>query len=242
MTIKQVNDATQAHPEADFRIDGADIGLVNFVGQVRNISNLTTFVTYKLDDGTAEVDVKYWPDKDDVPDFDAMDTGGGASGRPRKAEPTVNGYARVLGRLGTFNNRRNITALVVRPIADMNEYHSHFLESTAVHLYFTRGLPPSKQQAAAGAGAGAVDGAGAGGAAAGGDTGGKVLPSMSPLARRMYQTLNNAPQNQEGLHVQHIATEMGVPVHDLLRAGEELINLGQIYTTVDDNTWAILDF
>lgn len=212
---------------------------MTFVGQVRNISNLTTFVTYKLDDGTGEVEVKFWPDKDDVPDVDPMDTGTGTGAEkpPQKQEVRVNGYARVMGKMGTFNNRRNVTALVVRPITDMNEFHCHFLEATAVHLFFTRGPQGGKPE-----GAGAVGGATDGAVAAGGAPGEKALPGMSPMARKMYQVMSSTPQSNEGLHVQQIATEMSVPVSEILRAGEELINLGQIYTTVDDNTWAILDF
>lgn len=212
---------------------------MTIVGQVRNISNLTTFVTYKLDDGTGEVEVKFWPDKDEVPDVDSMDTG---VEKPRKQEVKVNGYARVMGKLATFNNRRNVTALVARPITDMNEFHCHFLEATAVHLALTRGNPAGKQQQA-GAGAVGGDTGGMGDVGvAGAAPGGKTLPSMSPLARKMYTVMSTTPQSNEGLHVQQIATEMGVPVSEVLRAGEELINLGQIYTTVDDNTWAILDF
>ncbi|KAL1960535.1 hypothetical protein VTO42DRAFT_7114 [Malbranchea cinnamomea] len=239
VTIKQLNDATQAYPDADFKIDDAEVNTVTFVGQVRNISNLTTFVTYKLDDGTGEIEVKFWPgDKEEVPDVDSMDTG--ATDRPKKNEIKVNGYAKVTGSLKTFNNRRSVTAFVVKPITDMNEFHCHFLEATAVHLYFTRVSPPHKRQ---GAESGAVSGnAGtAGGTATGTTHVGKPLPSMSAMARKLYQVMCNAPPSHEGMHVQRLATEMGVPVNEVLKAGEELINLGQIYTTVDDNTWAILD-
>jgi replication factor A2 len=210
---------------------------------VRNITNLTTFITYKLDDGTGELDVKVWPDKDDPSDMDPMDIidGGGGGDQQgaaaRKNQVVVNGYAKVVGKVASFNNRRNVTAMFVRPITDLNEFHYHFIEATAAHLYFSRGPPGNKQQAG---------GAGAGAGAAGGDAttsrGGKVLPSMSPLARKMYETLANTPQSNEGLHVQHLATEIGVPVNDILRAAEELKDLGQIYPTVDENTWAVLDF
>jgi replication factor A2 len=210
---------------------------------VRNITNLTTFITYKLDDGTGELDVKVWPDKDDVPEMDPMDImdgGGGdqqaAAAAAKKKQVVVNGYAKVVGKIASFNNRRNVTAMFVKPITDMNEFHYHFIEATASHLYFSRGPPGNKQQAT---------GAGAGTAGRGDTTttrGGKVLPSMSPLARKMYETLANTPQSNEGLHVQHLATEIGVQVNDIIRAAEELKDLGQIYPTVDEQTWAVLDF
>ncbi len=72
--------------------------------------------------------------------------------------------------------------------------------------------------------------------------GGKPMPAMSNIARRVYQTLRNTPQSHEGLHVQNLALEMQVDVPEAHKGADELVSLGLIYTTVDDDTWAILDF
>jgi len=34
---------------------------------------------------------------------------------------------------------------------------------------------------------------------------------------------------------------LGMQVSEVLKAGDELVGHGKIYTTIDDNTWAILE-
>ena len=120
----------------------------------------------------------------------------------------------------------------------------HLLEATAVHLYFTRGPPESANGAVKAEGGMFVDsygGATNGGAAIGGA--GKKLPArMSAAARKVFALLQSAPQNNEGLHVQMIATQTGIAVNEVFKAGDELLGDGLIYTTVDDETWAVLEY
>ncbi|KAL6719306.1 Replication factor A protein 2 [Lecanora helva] len=238
VTIKQVLDATQPHPDADFSIDDVKITQISFVGQIRNISTQTTNITYKLDDGTGTVEVKQWIDAD----ANSMDTDGTTS-KPKLVE---NEWARVWGRLKAFNNKRHVAAHVIRPIVDKMEIQYHLLESTYVHLYFTKGdLSTIKQENAATNGNEAQAGyGGAGyGGAGGGNTnmGGPALPSISVAAKRVYQTMRTAPQTNEGLHVQNIASIAGMNVADVHKAGDELLGHSLIFTTVDDETWAVLE-
>lgn len=87
-----------------------------------------------------------------------------------------------------------------------------------------------------------VEPGGYGGAANSIGAGGKPLPHMTPTARRVFSLLQSAPQNNEGLHVQNIAAQLGLPSNDVFKAGDELLGLGIVYTTVDDETWAVLEF
>ncbi|KAI9367449.1 hypothetical protein BJX61DRAFT_304472 [Aspergillus egyptiacus] len=241
ITIKQALDATQPYPEASYQIDGQDVGSIVFVGQVRNISTQATNVTYKLDDGTGEIEAKQWitPGGDDSMDT-TDDTG--KDGKDRNGIE-VNGYAKVFGKLKTlFGDRKVINTHCVRPLTDINELHFHFIEAAAVHLFFTRGPPPSAggaggRDATTTYGGGGVDGGGA--AATGGND---RLPAMSPAARRVYNLLKNEPQSNEGLHVQLIAAKLGLPTPDVARAGDELLTAGVIFSTVDEQTWAILEY
>ncbi len=114
----------------------------------------------------------------------------------------------------------------------------HMLEATYVHLYFTRGPPESLQ----GGGAGAKtedslfvqqDNYSA--------PPQKNLPNMTPLARKVLNFLNNAPNNNEGTNVQDIAASMGMQANEVFKAGDELLGMGIIYTTLDDETWAVLE-
>lgn len=243
MTIKQIIDATQSHPEASYQIDGADIGSVYCVGQVRNISTQSTNITYKVDDGTGEIEAKQWVDSttarmDDDMDVDGTTTKDGSAATKSKVE--LNGFVKVFGKLKVFGNKRFLGAHVVRPLTDLNELHTHFLEATAVHLFFLRGPPPSANSggvANAGAKTGALEGEDNYAAAAGTRT----LPAMSPAARRVYNLLKSEPQSNEGLHMQNISVKLGLPSTDVVKAGDELLSAGLIFSTVDELTWAILD-
>lgn len=237
--MKQIVDATQAHPEANYEIDGADVANVLFVGQVRNISTQSTNITYKIDDGTGEVEVKKWVDSATA---DSMDTDEGKAPGDGKNQVELNGYARVVGAIKAFGNKRYIGAHSVRPMNNINELHCHILDATAVHLFFTRGPPGGP-----GAGAHAAAGGGAGDAVMGGaddyNTGqNRALMSMSPLAKRVYNMLKTEPQDDTGLHLQQIATKLNLPTTDVARAGEELLGAGVIFSTMDEQTWAILEY
>ncbi|KAL9098622.1 MAG: hypothetical protein Q9163_005757 [Psora crenata] len=235
VTIKQVLDAQQPYQGAEFKIDDVEITQITFVGQIRNISTQTTNTTYKLDDGTGTIEVKQWVDVDAA---NGMDIDGGHA--PAKAKLSENEWARVWGRLKDFNNKRHVGAHVIRPVTDKMEITYHLLEATYVHLYFTRGpLDQIKQEDGTGANSN-----GNGGREGGGDPtmNGQSMPSVSSAARRVYQTLKNSPQNNEGLHVQNIAAICKMNVADVMKAGEELLNHSMIFTTVDDNTWALLEF
>ncbi|KAL8672777.1 MAG: hypothetical protein Q9168_002771 [Polycauliona sp. 1 TL-2023] len=240
-TIKQVLDATQPHPDADFKIDDIEVQQITFVGQIRNISTQTTNITYKLDDGTGTVEVKQWIDSE----ASAMDLGGGAGGAPKSNGLVEDGWAHVWGRLKAFNNRRHVGAHVIRPVADKMEITYHLLEATYVHLYYTRG--PLEPSGGAGGGKGGQtdeqyggDGGGGGGGEMG-MGGGRGIPNVSQNARRVLQCLKETPQNNEGLNVQHVAASLRMPLTEVTKAGDELLTQSLIFTTVDDTTWAILD-
>ena len=114
----------------------------------------------------------------------------------------------------------------------------HLLEATYVHLYFTKGsLETIKQEN------GATSGNQQDGYGGGADTSANGrMPSVSNNAKRVYQVLKESPQNNEGLHVQNIAALASMNVNEVLKAGDELLSHSMIFTTVDDNTWALLEF
>ena len=128
----------------------------------------------------------------------------------------------------------------MRPITDFNEIQYHLLEATVVHLQLTRGPPAQPQAEGANGGYGQPA---AGVYPQGGiSTNGRQLPVMSAMAKRVYNVLESTPQNNEGLHMQLIAASAKMDVPDVQKGGEELLSHGIIYTTVDDDTWALMDY
>ena len=74
------------------------------------------------------------------------------------------------------------------------------------------------------------------------NTGKLDMAHFSADARKVYQCLREYPQSDEGVHVREIGQTLDMYEADILRAAEELLDSGYIYTTVDDDTWAVLDF
>ncbi|KAK5044771.1 hypothetical protein LTR84_010427 [Exophiala bonariae] len=232
LTIKQVLEAQLPHPDADFKVDGESISQITFVGQIRNINVQPSKITYKIDDGTGLIEVMSWTDAE--ANQDKMDVES-ESTKPKLIEEA---YCRVWGRLKEFNNKRHVGAHIIRPIVDYNEINYHLLEATAVHLFFTRG-PPSGAQAN-GHKPAAANGV-QGGATDYGSGVDSALSNCSSLARKVFAALKSTPQSNEGLHVQMIASSMGMPVSEVYKGSEELLSTGLIFTTVDDDTWALMD-
>jgi replication factor A2 len=177
-------------------------------------------MTYKLDDGTGTIEAKQWLDSE------TMDEG-------LKTRIPENSYVRVMGKLKPFGNRRHVGAHFIRPISDFNEISCHLLEATAVHLFFTRG-PPGGAKAGAAAGAKQQDATMAYGGAA-------LLSSLTPTARKVLNCLQTSPQSNEGLHCEDIAARLGMNAAEVGKGGDELLEHGLIYPTVNDETWAILN-
>ncbi|KAI5868476.1 replication protein A, subunit RPA32 [Durotheca rogersii] len=223
VTVKQIIDAEQAFgSDGPFRIDGVDVTQVTFVGMVRQISPQTTNITYRLDDGTGIVEVKQWldPDKQDETNDSAF----------REEQ-----YVRVWGRLKSFGNKRHVGAHIIKPVTDFNEVNYHLLEATYVHLFFTRGGAPG-----AGAGAGGDDGMFVNDGYGGGENADAMrLRNASPKAKKVYEYLN-AHNSEQGVNMHIIARDIGMPVQDVMTAATELLDGGSIYTTLDDETFAVL--
>lgn len=203
---------------------------LTFVAQIRNISAQPTNTTYKLDDGTGTLEVKVYQS----PDLEEENP------NSMQSKLTQNAYARVWGNLKEFNNRRHVGAKIIRPVEDYNEVNYHLLEATLCHLYYTKG-PLDKAGGAGGAGAGAGGQDHAMGGAADTTSYGGNLAGYSAVAKKVFKYLSEAPQTNEGLHQQEIAANIGVDTAEVARAGDDLLAGGLIYTTVDDQTWAVLE-
>ncbi|OIW32073.1 replication protein A, subunit RPA32 [Coniochaeta ligniaria NRRL 30616] len=244
VTIKQLADWSEPFPGADIQIDGAPLTQLTLVGQIRKINPQATNITYTLDDGTATIDVKKWVDAERAED--------GADG----AQFAEDQYVRIWGRLKSFNGKKHVGAHFIRAIEDYNEVNYHLVEAAYVHLYITKGPPVPGQAAAEGqtkqqtGGDGEsmfVDdgyggGGGGGGAGGGEETPQQKLARASPLAKKVFAYLNNTPGGNEGVSAHLIASGTGLSTREVFTAADELNQSGLVYTTVDDETFAILEY
>lgn len=219
------------HTDGEFFLDNSEVTHISLVGQIRNISKQTTHITYKIDDGTGTIEIKVWSD---VENAQLDDEGNDLSMKGLE----TGSWARVWGKLKEYNNRRHVQTHVIRPVLDKNEINHHLLEATYMHLYFTRG--PPEQLASASKPNGGTGATNQDPQQEAGYTG-RSLPQLTPLARRMYDALQNEPQNNEGLHTQNLAVICQLSIGDIQKASDELVSHQLIFATVDDHTWALME-
>ncbi|CAK7237386.1 Replication factor A protein 2 [Sporothrix bragantina] len=238
LTIKQLVDFEESYPGAsDYVIDGAAITQLTIVGQVRAVNAQPTNVTYRIEDGTGSIDVKKWVDADKSED-------------EAEAPFALDQYVRVFGRLKLFNQKRFVAAHFVRAVDDYNEVSYHALECTYVHLSLTRGAPGGGGDGANGYhnkgedgmfvdqdSGGASYGVGGGGGGGGG-MGGR---NMSPNAQKIFNLLRNMSTGSEGVDINVMKSELRLSLDATMAAVQELVDTSVIYSTTDDNTFALLE-
>ncbi|CAE6425434.1 hypothetical protein ACGC1H_004793 [Rhizoctonia solani] len=222
ITIRQIYTADQTHSDAEFVIDGSETTQVTLVAQVVAANKQATNITYKLNDGTAEIKAKHWLESSEE---EAIGHG-----------QSEHIYIRVIGTLKTFSGERQINAVHTRVVTDPMEIYYHLIEAHLVHLHYTRTTP--------GTAAGAIStGAPAASAyQAGGKGQQSKFANFPPLQRRILEVLNQLmPQHEQGVHVTTIASGLNVQasIDEIGATMEKLAEEGHIYATTDDEHFAI---
>jgi replication factor A2 len=118
-------------------------------------------------------------------------------------------------------------------VKDHNEVTFHLLESTAVHLFYTRGPPDGVKSKTLHSNAEPMDGV----IHANSKNGASNEPfvNLSPLQRQIMMFVHSAPPTNEGVHVQSIAQGIQASSGSVLQAVEQLTTDGMLYTTIDDD-------
>ncbi|CCF52789.1 hypothetical protein NDA11_004231 [Ustilago hordei] len=227
VTIRQILNAEHPHPDAEFTLDGAELGQLTFVAVVRNISKNATNVAYSVEDGTGQIEVRQW-----------LESSG--DDNQKASDIRQNVYVRVLGTVKSFQNRRSISAGHMRVVVDYNEVLFHRLEAVHSHLQLTRGVKPS--QANGGNNQGLYRGQEQTSDinAYSGSNNQSVLDqykSLDPLPRQIMGIVTSEAENHtDGVHVALIARMLkGVDVSEVKTAVEELSSEGYLYTAADDD-------
>jgi replication factor A2 len=214
VTIKQLHEAEQPVADADFKVDNVEITHVTFVGQIRNISPQATNILYKMDDGTGTIEVKQWIS----PDAEA----------PKNPELEEGKYARVTGTMKLAGGKRFINGTTLRLITDFNEINYHFLEAVAVHLHFTRG-PVDQFMSGGGASKSVTSGGDVAMSGMGANGGNSYIAGLSRTAGTVLQFIKNE-NNNEGVAVEQISLRTSIPLAEVLKAKDELVNEGRKYS------------
>ncbi|WFC93816.1 Replication factor A protein 2 [Malassezia brasiliensis] len=218
VTVRQVLNASQPHSDAPFTFDNAELSQVTLVAWIQNISRNATNVSYTLDDGTGQLDVRQWIDN-------SMDEGA------KVDEFHTNEYVRVLGEVKSFNNKRSVTAASIARLEDHNEYLFHQLDVIYTHLQLAKGSGASTKALGHNQDASAYDDTSVAIDASSAD-----LSHLTPLQRRIYSAITaEAPDYPEGVDVQQIVARCkNADPAQIQDAIDELANDGYIYQASDE--------
>ncbi|KAJ3550981.1 hypothetical protein NMY22_g84 [Coprinellus aureogranulatus] len=199
MTIAQLNKASQAHTEAEWRIDDVEIGQVTLVAQVLSIQLQATNCVYTLHDGTGQFEARQWVDEESP--LNARNWAG------LKEDM----YVRVTGGLKAFGNRRYINTQHIRPVNDPHEPFFHTLESITVTLTLERGPPNAsgQTQPRAAASKDVVMGDASAYAAPTTSMQSDAYAHLPKLQQAIVRFMAEQPPSSEGIHVFAIARAVG---------------------------------
>ncbi|KAL6054933.1 DNA-directed RNA polymerase I subunit rpa2 [Balamuthia mandrillaris] len=192
VTVRQLYNARQAHPDDSFTVDGKQLNQITVVGQIVSVSVQSTKVELQLDDSTGKIYVCMWLNLEENNEYAAE----------QRAQWREGVYVRVIGHLRSFLQARSITAFRIHPIQDFNEITFHLLDTIYVHLYNTRG--PLDAQPGAVVSHGHSSSSSSGGGGWGG-----------PFQHSTGGGGGYAPQQQRGGG--HVGTEVGQAVLEVIR-------------------------
>lgn len=222
VTVKQLLNATQAHSDAEWTIDDAEVGQVTLVAQVVTVQVQTTNCVYWLDDGTGRYEARHWVDSTNEEDTEKW---GGIE---------ENTYIRIMGTLKSFGNRRYINATHVRPVVDPHEYYFHATEAAYVQQVYQRGPPPRPSEAGQNVGSTAAPSAYTGQAQSA-TAANDQFAHLPPIQRKILTFMMNQPTSDTGIHVGAIARAIGGDAHSISEAVDKLMDEGQVYSTIDES-------
>eukprot|EP01116_Phalansterium_solitarium_P018247 TRINITY_DN4778_c0_g1_i1.p1 TRINITY_DN4778_c0_g1~~TRINITY_DN4778_c0_g1_i1.p1 ORF type:complete len:292 (+),score=100.71 TRINITY_DN4778_c0_g1_i1:110-985(+) len=233
VTCKQLCEATQAAPDDAFRVDGRELSQVTVCGMVLELTEQTTHYSFVIDDGSGRLDVRLWLDAQDNEHNSFVD-------ELRRTAWREHSYVRVVGHLRSFQQRRNVVAFRIQPLADPNELTCHLLDVIAVHLYNSRGAPRSAASSVPVAAP--FPGAFASSSAA-------VAPPRAadgavgqPLHKLILDVIRQrASAAPEGCSVQFLAQQLRRPDSDIRLAVDFLSSEGHLYSTIDEDHYQTTD-
>ncbi|XP_072957813.1 replication protein A 32 kDa subunit B-like [Typha angustifolia] len=227
LIVKQINEAYHSNDDkSNFVVDGVEISTVELLGRVVNRIERVTDVSFTLDDCTGRIDVNRWVNE-------TSDT--------NEMAKIQNGmYVKVYGNLKGFQGKRHVVAFCVRPVVDFNDITHHFLECLYVHLENTRpklhGGGPLQFQGNATTAATPIKGY---------QTQiSNQLPTHSAMGARPANDIRDLVLNifqepasltrEHGLHVDEVIRRLGLPVDKIKDAIEYHVDVGNIYSTIDE--------
>ncbi|XP_020578611.1 replication protein A 32 kDa subunit B-like isoform X2 [Phalaenopsis equestris] len=220
ITVKQLIEAYHSSEDkSTIIVDG-----IKLVGLVMNRMDRDTEVSFTVDDGTGQIDIRRWANESS----DASDSAFIQNGV----------YVKVHGHLRGFQGKRHALAFSVQPLTDFNDIVLHFVECIHLHLWHVRLKGDTvRTQMIINTGTqfpngrdylahfpnqfvahSTVDGSG---------------KDVYSLVFRVFQE-PAILASEHGLHVDELFRRLNLPKNQIMDAINYLVDVGRIYSTVDE--------
>jgi replication factor A2 len=98
--------------------DGRPLHHVKLVGAVRSVDNLSTNISYEIEDGTGLIEVKQWMDDNDCT----------AVQEEKEAAARDAQYLRIIGQIKDYDGKKSLVAHSIRKIQNGDQLTHHMLE------------------------------------------------------------------------------------------------------------------
>ena len=229
VTIKQILDASQHVPDAEFKVNNVDLNMISFIGVVRKVENTNATIVVTVEDGTGSTDVRMWISEQVT----------SAEQETQKYQALLNRYVFVGGSLKQFNNKKGVQNASIFPVTDSNQILYHHLSAIENHLK-AQGIPKANVSGSTG-GSLFVDGntntnsttAGSAAAASApqGNNGGSLTDRVLAVLKENSSTM------QEGVPVDYIIQKLNISRDEGLKHVTKLVEDGKAYAGYDDNTY-----
>ncbi|XP_077239854.1 replication protein A 32 kDa subunit A-like isoform X2 [Tasmannia lanceolata] len=226
LTVKQISETYQSDDKSNFVIDDIEVNNVTLLGMVSNKVEKVTDVSFSLDDGTGRVEVHRWTND---------------SAESNEVAVIQNGmYVRVNGHLKAFQGKKHVAAFSVRPVTDYDEVAYHFIQCIHAHLCNKRlqGGAPTQSQTNSVTTSPYQNGSnGLQNSVSNQFSVDKGMDKSSDFDQMVLATFlePNAIAEESGLHVDEIAKRLGVPKNKVMESINYHIDMGNIYSTIDDD-------
>jgi len=219
VTIAMILKAQHDTVNDTFKYEDNEIHLVTFIGIVRDCTEASTSVTYKIDDGTG-------------PPIDARKFI--TEGEEEDNSPKGNGYVKVIGHVRSFNDVRNIIAFSVESVTNHNAVTCHMLDVIAAQLMLKKGGAMVSNNS----GGGGTFNAGGAVVQAGGDN---LTNGLSLQQQQVFNALKGSVSDI-GMSFSELGNSLQMSTTQIRAAVDFLSNEGHIYSTVDDDHFKLTDF
>jgi len=215
-------------PEDGLSIEGRPVGMVEFVGQVKNVDVASSKTTYTVDDDTGSISAVHWTDGDK-----SVSTPGESIG-----EGT---HARVVGVVRASKGEKHVMVFRINEVEGREEVDAHKLE--VVHAKLKIKQLVNKENSAIGANPLSNSMVGGFGGSTGGDMGGGGGSSFgNPKHEAVFKMLQGCTRD-EGLHRDELLAGLKdkMSKKDLDDALSYLSDEGHIYSTMDEDHFKTTD-